>query len=195
MPNTLTGADLRLQWSDFQARAPANAGNRVAFTSASFNLGSFNIVPAYAAIGIRAPNASNDLGFVIDNLRAQVTLNRHRMWSVTSAQTADLLTHEQGHYDIVALVISDLFIDLTNLPSVMTTTQAVQVYANGKISEAQRRIGVMESNGDADGLYDRQTNHGLNAGAQSSWNRAFSLSRPPTGMRFDLALQAQGIAV
>jgi hypothetical protein len=195
MPNTLSGTDLRLQWSDFQGRAPAQTGNRLAFTSASFNLGTFRIVQAYQAIGIRMPDANNDLGYVIDHLQARVTLNRHQMWAVQSGQTPALLAHEQGHYDIVALTVSDLYTDLTTPPNVLTTIHAVQQYANGKIAAAQRRIQAMESHGNVDGLYDRQTRHGLNAGTQGNWNRAFVLARPPTGMRFDLALQAQGIIV
>ncbi|MFO1371242.1 MAG: hypothetical protein U1F42_02235 [Candidatus Competibacteraceae bacterium] len=196
MANTITGQNLRLQWSDFTGPVPRNRpANSIAFTSASFTISNFNIVQAYAAIGIRMPNAQNDLGFVIDNLRITVTLNRSRMWSVASAQTPALLTHEQGHYDIVALVMQDLFNDLVGPPSILTTTQAVQQYASGKITEAQRRIRVMENQPNQEGLYDRQTNHGLNQAPQASWNRAFSNARPPVGMRFDLSLQAQGIVV
>jgi hypothetical protein len=196
MANTITGQNLRLQWSDFAGAVPGNrAPNSVAFTSASFTIGSFNIVQAYAAIGIRMPDARNDLGFVINNLRITVTLNKARMWAVQSARTPALLAHEQGHYDIVALVMQDLFNDLVGPPSVLTTSQAVQQYATARITEAQRRIRVMESRTNQDGLYDTQTNHGLNQAPQGNWNRAFSLARPPTGMRFDLSLQANGIVV
>lgn len=196
MANTITGQNLRLQWSDFVGAVPGNrAANSVAFTSASFTIGSFNIVQAYAAIGIRMPDTQNDLGFVINNLRITVTLNKTRMWSVQSARTPALLAHEQGHYEIVALVMQDLFNDLVGPPSILTTAQAVQQYATTKITEAQRRIRVMQSQPNQDGLYDTQTNHGLNQTSQGNWNRAFSLARPPTGMRFDLSLQAHGITV
>ena len=196
MTNTLTGQNLRVQWSDFGGRIPSNRpANQAAFTSASFSLSDFNIVQAYAAIGIRMPNAQNDLGFVIDNLRIHVTLNRVRMWSVAASRTPELLTHEQGHYDIVALVMSDLFNDLVSPPTVLTTTSAVQQFANVLITEAQRRIRVMESSATQDGLYDRQTNHSEDSVAQAKWNRAFSNARPPVGMRFDLSLESQGIII
>jgi hypothetical protein len=194
MPNNITGLNLRLNWSDFIGQAPPNRpANQAAFTSASFSI-NFGIAQAYASIGMRVPNARNDLGFVVSNLQINVTLNRHRMWSVASAQTPALLAHEQGHYDIVALTMSDLFNDLLSPPSVMATENAVRNFASALQTEASRRINAMESSVRGDGLYDQQTNHSLNPVQQANWDSAFALARPPTGMRFDLALGAQGIS-
>lgn len=193
MSNNLTGQNLRLHWTDFIGHVPQNRpANQAAFTSASYKI-SFGIVQAYASIGMRVPNAQNDLGFVVSNLQIQVTLNRHLMWSVASAQTPDLLIHEQGHYDIVALTMSDLFNDLLSPPTVMTSEADVRDFARTLQTEAARRIDAMESSATGDGLYDQQTNHSLNQAQQAHWDSAFASARSPTGLRFDLALAAQGI--
>jgi hypothetical protein len=194
MSNNITGLNLRLNWSDFIGQAPPNrSANQVAFTSALLNAPSFSVTQAYASIGMRVPAAQNDLGFVVNNLQISVTLNRHRMWSVTNAQTPALLAHEQGHYDIVALTAFDLFNDLLSPPTVMTSIVQVTSFVNALNVEAVRRIAAMESSNTVDGLYDQQTNHGLNTVQQAKWDSAFALARPPTGMRFDLALGTQGI--
>ncbi|HEV2679815.1 MAG TPA: hypothetical protein VGV14_04895 [Rhodanobacter sp.] len=193
MSNNITGLNLRLNWLDFIGQAPPNRpANQAAFTAALFSVSS-SVAQAYASIGMRVPAAQNDLGFVVSNLQISVTLNRHRMWSVASAQTSALLAHEQGHYDIVALTMSDLFNDLLSPPTVMTSATSVQSFANALATEATRRIAAMQSSNGVDGLYDQQTNHGLNAVQQAKWDNAFALARPPTGMRFDLALGTQGI--
>lgn len=194
MSNNINGLNLRLTWSDFLGQPPqSRAANNVAFTSVSFGI-TFSTAQAYAAIGMRVPNAQNDLGFVVSNLQINMKLNRHRMWSVSSAQTAGLLAHEQGHYDIVALTMSDLFNDLLSPPTIMAKEKDAQDFAKVLMAEAKRRIDAMESNPQLDGLYDQQTNHGLNQPLQAKWNQAFALARPPTGMRFDLALGTQGIS-
>ncbi|OOG55636.1 hypothetical protein [Rhodanobacter sp. C03] len=193
MSNNITGQNLRLHWTDFIGHVPQNRpANQVAFTSASYSI-NFGIAQAYASIGMRVPNAQNDLGFVVSNLQIKVTLNRHLMWSVTSAQTPELLAHEQGHYDIVALTMSDLFNDLLSPPTVMATENDVRDFARALQTEAARRIDAMESSAAGDGLYDQQTNHSLNQPLQAHWDSAFALARPPTGLRFDLALGTQNI--
>jgi hypothetical protein len=90
--------------------------------------------------------------------------------------------------------MSDLFNDLLSPPSVMATENAVRNFASALQTEASRRIDAMESSVRGDGLYDQQTNHSLNSVQQANWDSAFALARPPTGMRFDLALGAQGIS-
>ncbi|MFO1349724.1 MAG: DUF922 domain-containing protein [Gammaproteobacteria bacterium] len=194
MANTITGRDYQLKWQDFAGPVPANRGSSVAFTSASYTL-NYSVAQAYAAIGIRVPDAQNNLGYVVTNLRIAVAPNRPRMWSVQSARTNDLLKHEQGHYDIVALIADELFNDLLSPPSVMTTAAAVQSFVNIRKAAADRLMDALQSNATRDGLYDTSTNHGLTTAQQTRWNRAFANSRPPLGMRFSLALDAEGIRV
>lgn len=193
MANNLTGTNLRLTWNDFAAQPPQNPGDDAALTDTTFTYG-YKTQQAYAAIGLKVPEASNDLGWRAVEVKVSVTLNRHKMWVVPSAKSDALLAHEQGHYEITALVMQDFYTDILSPPNVLKSAAEVQTYVEGLAKEATRRINKMQSN-NVDGLYDVQTKHGLDASEQSKWNRAFANARPPVGMRFDLSLDAAGITV
>jgi hypothetical protein len=122
------------------------------------------------------------------------------MWSVTSQQTNDLLVHEQGHYNIVALVMQNLWYDLSSPPGLADApdwqtafntvhTQAqVRTWAQQLIRDAASFITSLET------LYDTQTNHSRITAWQARWNQAFFLASPwGGGLRFRLALQRLGI--
>lgn len=193
MANSLTGTNLRLTWNDFAGRPPQNPGDDAALTDTTFTYG-YKTQQAYAAIGLKVPEASNDLGWRAVEVQVNVTLNRHKMWVVPSAKSDALLAHEQGHYEITALVMQDFYTDVLSPPNVLKSAAEVQTYVDGLAKEATRRINKMQSN-NVDGLYDIQTRHGLETAEQSKWNRAFAAARPPVGMRFDLSLDAAGITV
>lgn len=190
--NPITGQDYQLQWTDFVAQPPRNRGNSVAFTSAQSSV-SFAIRTGEEVLGWGRPRGASSLGFQVDNLTIRVSPERGRMWSVKSAQTADVLAHEQGHYSIVGQVMWDLWFDLMSTPQIFTSEGPARAWANGLVRDATNLINKLESNG-RDGVYDTQTNHGLNSTVQDQWNRAFVLASPPTGMRFTEALKAQGIS-
>src|SRR5437773_10073581 len=173
--NTLTVQDYRLKWNDFLATPPSNRGNSVAFTAADFAI-NFVIRTGEEAIGLPRLRNGTDLGFGPDRLAIRVSPNRARMWSVTSARTDDLLTHEQGHFNIVAQVMWDLWTDLLSPPQVFTTEMAARTWANSMLSTAQTFINRLQSNGGTDGIYDTQTNHGQNTAGQTRWNQAFTLA-------------------
>jgi hypothetical protein len=145
------------------------------------------------------------------------------MWSVTSAQTSALLDHEQGHYSIVGLIMAELMADLLSPPNLITdpngwfsqtpsfatnpddlfdpanrrrTVAAARSWANALVRSAKALVARLESNPSRDGIYDVQTNHGLNTTVQASWDRAFFLASPAGGgMRFAMALSAVGIQI
>src|SRR5262249_20606965 len=142
--NTLTGQDYQLKWSDFMAKPPFNRGNAVAFTVADFSV-NFIIRTGEEAIGLPRPRNGTELGFGPDRVQIKVSPNRVRMWSVTSAQTDDLLAHEQGHYSISGQVMWDLWGDLLSPPEVFTSESAARQWANSMLSAAQALINKLQS--------------------------------------------------
>lgn len=134
---------------------------------------------------------------------ATITINTLGTWVVNqaSAQTSDLLRHEQGHFDITGLIARDLCrclmsigisrdiiaIDRT-LPSHPTDSQLLRTAHNfirGEVarcsSEASTLMNRLQSHREngvlVDGLYDRETQHGAVALAQQKWNDIFRYSR------------------
>jgi len=110
MPSQLTGLFKKLTWNDF--RGPVPQGTQFAAMTSS----NFTITP-------------NPLKFVHagskfqldDSLTMAIVFNSSTSWKLgTLSQWPnnlqdELLDHEQGHYDITALVARDLFIKLMNL--------------------------------------------------------------------------------
>jgi hypothetical protein len=167
------------------------------------------------------PRTGTKLGFTPDDIQIKVFPVRSHMWSVSSAQSPALLAHEQGHYSIVGPIMAELLADLLSPPNLITnandwfsqtpgfannaddlfdpanrfkTKTAAQTWANALLKSAAALINKLESNGAKDGVYDAQTNHGLNALTQGNWNRAFFLASPSgSGMRFAMACKAMGI--
>jgi hypothetical protein len=78
----------------------------------------------------------------------------------------NLLSHEQGHYNLNALIARDFFIDILQLKSQIFQTahegiKAVDQIRNDSLAKIQ----------DVSDLYDNDTNNGLNAAGQAQWNR------------------------
>jgi hypothetical protein len=84
----------------------------------------------------------------------------------SAAQTADLLKHEQGHYDLVVLVARAVARELGTAadPSSAGLVAKVQATRQTHMSRAQA----------LDSAYDTQTDHGKNVPAQISWNMAIT---------------------
>ena len=90
-----------------------------------------------------------------------------------SFQTS-LLTHEQGHYDVASLNASDFFSELEFINgSAFATARA----GLAKMQDLTRRLGPVQP---IHNKYDRDTNHGQNAGPQAAWTAALADARLPT---------------
>jgi hypothetical protein len=157
----------------------------VAATSASFRM---NAVTANAAHR-----------HWLTSVTVNVTLNAGAMWVVRGQQTDALLRHEQGHYDIVALLARDLYNNLISLvqptPHNFDTAHALNDAIDGPgrvTSQLMDWLSPEPRHGHRrDGVYDQQTNHGLNAQAQAIWNNAFARARQ--GEQLLMSLIAAGI--
>jgi hypothetical protein len=90
-----------------------------------------------------------------------MVLNAGGSWVVTSAKTAELLAHEQGHYDIVGLCYRDLVAEARSLRGASRNRLMLEV----------RRV-MREHDQRAESLtreYETQTEHGRNRANQQAW--------------------------
>src|SRR5213593_1885725 len=167
---TITGHTLTLAWQDYSGGVPANA-RMDAYTATSYDVQTNYTMQT---------NRGHQSDFRLATVSIQVRLDRSRMWSRPSAQTAQLLKHEQGHYDITALVMSDLDTDLTTLlqagRTFPTQRDLAKAIANQK-DPAVALVNRLQSTAIADGVYDQQTRHSRDAAAQGKWDAALARAR------------------
>ena len=177
MPSRLVGLFKTLTWNDFQGTPDPKKPALDAFTHATFALPVVNPVPV---------PGTKDFHFD-DNVVITISMDSWKSWkrqaNLTSKGTAyanDLLKHEQGHYNIVALLARDLFIEIMQLKP--------NTYPNASAAIADLRPIIAKFNGKAEKvsiIYDsvNETNHGVNSAQQSKWNlmisKAFTAPRSP----------------
>jgi len=170
MPSRLVGLIKPLSWSDFQGIPDPGKPRLLAFTSATFNL------PTLSPTAIPGTGTFH----FEDNVVLTITMNSQKSWKRQAQPSNDLLKHEQGHYDIVALIARDLFIEIMQLKP--------KTYANGPAALADLRPILTKFGGKVQKISDiydsaQQTNHGGNAPQQLAWNamikRAFTEPRIP----------------
>jgi hypothetical protein len=154
-----------------------------------------------------------DGAFRVTALRITVTTNTAASWAVAAARgNADLLRHEQGHYDITGLVARDLAIGIVDLSldidavtamaDAGNTTADHQRYAQREFQrdiddlgrQATTLLNRLQTNPmtRADGLYDRQTRHGRDKAAQLRRDGLFSQAKLST-RPFRLMLSMAGV--
>lgn len=183
---TIAGVMLTLKWSDFPHSAPAHA-RMEAYTATTYD------VQTNYSMRVHGGHESD---FRISTVAIRVTLDRARMWSRPAAQTPQLLKHEQGHYDITALLMRDLDTDLTALmragQAYATRHDLAQAIANLQ-QPAVAMVNRLQSTTTADGVYDRQTHHGTDAPAQRRWDAALASARSGTARKLVDCLRSQGI--
>jgi hypothetical protein len=192
----LHGFPYSLRWSDFTEVRTSRKPPRQAFTVASFNMTGWHV-------------GTDDRGFKVQGLSVRVSLNKHSSWAVKSGETATLLDHEQGHFDIAGLIGRDLarkvldlslpVSELAALKEAGTTADQHKRYAlkqfqksiNGFGKEAAALMSRLQSQG-KDGLYDASTKHGLDQRAQARWNAFFKRMKTSTE-DFGHALATSGL--
>jgi hypothetical protein len=186
----LEGHDLSLAWGDFQGSVPSKrTGGEDAYTEARFDLN-------YGYDWDDSHGSAR--GYRITDVLVQVVLDQRKMWSVAKGQTAALLQHEQGHYDIVALLGRDLFEELTgwnsSSPPKRYRKETDLKDAANRVLRGYRRLAAhLAGSSSTDGVYDKQTNHGQDSTAQDKWNKALAGART-NGTALMKALGALGVA-
>ena len=184
---SMTGFAYSLRWTDFGGAVPrtADAGT---FAFVATNV-SANAAWSYDLVeGARV--------YKVDSNSASVTVNRNAMWARPSGRTDALLRHEQGHYDISALLVRQAEQEHRAL---IGNTYSSQQEVLDAISDVRtplfNLLGQLQSSAGGDGTYDLSTNHGMNPSTQSQWNRAFASCRADPVGRLQASLTAAGITI
>lgn len=179
-----TGFGVPVQWSHFKQLAnppqPRDAHIDVRY--------SFNTGTAQLQAGV----------YRFTNPRATVSINAATTWvrkswyqNASAAEKSRLLRHEQGHYDLIRLAVRDLVQAVGSLEwheTVVSALREVGNSASARLHWAQRRlqddaraalqraealIRELAGTPPADGLYDRDTDHGGRQPQQNTWNQVF----------------------
>ena len=168
----LEGHEETLAWQDFQAAPPAKHSGDEAQTEARFDM----------QYDYEWDDDHKHQGYRVDHVQVTVTLDRPSMWSVKASRTDALLKHEQGHYDIVALIARDLFNELTGWESAKPPKRFHKETDLKNAADRLRRQATalaarLSGTSTSVGVYDKQTKHGQDAKAQEQWDKALEAAR------------------
>jgi hypothetical protein len=196
----MTGFPRALTWQNYRSVPNSPRPPAAAFTSASWAMSGWSVRPV-------------DGEYRVQGARMTVAFNPTASWAIPSARSsADLLQHEQGHFDITGLIARDLIgnvLDLsldvdvvaslrdaghTQTEHLRYVTRRFQTLIEGLARDAAALGARLQTNPatQADGLYDVQTNHSQNLAGQKTWNSR--LQRIKAGnTSFALCLQLEGV--
>ena len=142
---SMTGFTYGVVWDDFQG--DPQEGDEAAFTKAVFN--------------VSWASRSSGGGLGLTNIVVAVDMVRAQSWVREGAQTASLLEHEQGHYDITALGARDLDRDLAGVTA--SNMARLRTAVNQLIARHQQEVNRLNL------LFDDRTTHGTNAQQELLW--------------------------
>lgn len=107
---------------------------------------------------------------IIKDVDIDISLVAQDCWVLSTQTTnSDLLSHEQGHYDIIALCAREMlkgFLALT-APSV----HELQTRATSLQEKFQRKVATI------DARYDVKTNHSRNQSVQHTWDQKIAAEK------------------
>ncbi len=196
----MTGFPRTLAWTNFRSVQTSPEPPHEAMTSASFS-----------STGWRVALVKGE--YRITGARVNVVLNAQPSWATPSARTNDdLLTHEQGHFDITGLIARDVISQILSLSydeavvaalrgvgnspqaRINWVTQDFQKDVNRIGREAKAALDRLQTDPvtKQDGIYDTQTNHSQNTTAQAAWNTRIQQAKI-NNTNFQLDLKLAGI--
>ena len=164
MAITVTPNPVNLQWSNF--RSVPNLPNEDAHIDINFNV----------------PNRSfrrvNGQFLMAETFPIGVSPDARVVRS--ASQTADLLSHEQGHYDLGILVAWAMANDFMQLQAANPAALGTAISTCFNLHKNTRMRLIQQK-------YDRDTNHSRNRPQQQRWDRMISqcLSARPRSTRVD----------
>ena len=166
MASKLIGVGRRLNWNDFkEADPPADAPHAAAGVYLQHKVSG-------ATPNKLFPNAERPMYYLADTITIQIvltdaTFRAPGVAKMKSDAKAALLAHEQGHYDIYALILRDYFYELQTLTGRYYDSQADLVSRLTALKETYLdRMAEMQK------LYDTDTEHSLDGAEQKAWLRA-----------------------
>ncbi len=153
----LSGWPRQLAWSDFRdIQSRPRGEHEDARISMGFRPGRVRVVEE---------ESEHRLG----EMEFAMVLNPAGSWVVATSKTAELLAHEQGHFDIVGLCYRDLTAE----------ARTIRGSSRNRLLLEMRRI-MREHDQRAESLtreYETQTEHGRNQANQQAWQRQMATSR------------------
>lgn len=162
----LNGFSKTLTWADFTGPVPpSNPDNLSAFTKATFT--PTNIQTK------QVPDGAGKSWQLQDTFIMNIALDGGKSWALSSVKSdppsnTKLLNHEQGHYNLIALLGRDMFVEMQQLLPKMFPTQAD---LNKAITDMHTRYKQFESKiGKAYDDANQATNHGTNDVKQQLWD-------------------------
>lgn len=180
MPSTLSNLRKTLTWKDFGTPKPGAAPAPGTKASAAQTRARPSRSVSVEPIAGTKPQEFR----LRDNVTVSVGLTPGQVWVMAwvferpKTFQDDLLHHEQGHYDLVALFCRDMFIDIMALKT--------QTFSKGPdvIQAVQNIFDIYDPlMKDVHDPYDNDTEHGLKAAEQKTWDgyiqSAFTTPRNP----------------
>lgn len=180
MASQLLNFKKQLRWSDFGLPVDKPVPGPGQTATAAFTYTNY----VYSANAEPVPGTNPPRYRLKDDVRVTIQFKRPPSWvaswvfKTSVLEQNRILNHEQGHYDLVALLVRDMFIDIMELKqNAYGTAQAV-------MNEINRIIQRYDSKSQpAQDRYDVNTNHGNNQSQQAHWDgfihKAFTQQRNP----------------
>lgn len=146
-----------LAWSEFQ-----EIGSRPTGVTENAQISAITDMPTS---DIRV--AREGRSFRIADIEIPLVIQSSETWVVTGTKTNALLSHEQGHFDIMGLVAWELYrrIMATRAPSTSELSRQI----NEHVAAAARKLHALSGSDTQTGKYDTETNHGIDATEQQRW--------------------------
>ena len=166
MPSSLEKLFRKLEWKDYSVRqeAPPKAG-QIAVAARTDTKHSLTFGPEVIP-GTKKVRLADT---VVSRIFLEPTGTFQKSW-ITSAMSQtdrdELLAHEQGHYDIHALLTRDFFLRVMKLKSKEYSNPAGLV---ADVTSAQRA--TVDKSGTVQARYDTATSTGGNKAEQAKWKR------------------------
>jgi hypothetical protein len=158
-----------LSWADFNQQL-GQPGGANEYAQIHPDMAPSNFVLARVRNAVTITDVTIDLSLIAGDC-----------WVVTSRKTNDLLKHEQGHYDILAISAREFFNALIGMSA--STTDALQ----RRVNQLQQRFAQQATQLDARYDSENQTNHGINTAIQQIWDQRIAAAKAsPTGRLADL---------
>ena len=199
--NVLTGFPNDLKWTNFRSVKDSPSPPHQAQAATIYRLNWTGAVSLTKGV------------YRIAGLSIKVSVNGPGTWAVSAARSNPvLLRHEQGHYDITGLAARDMassLLDLTYDEDVVsalleagktaaTRKLYVQHQFKAAFEEQAARMKALvnklqtDPQTHLDGVYDTQTQHGVNQKAQTVWDERFAQMKR-SNANFALALALAGV--
>lgn len=153
----INGFNDTISWSQFNKRASRPAGQN---EDAQIHP---EVIPANINFKTKGK------AVIITNADIDIELVSDDCWVVSSQMTSELLKHEQGHYDIIALSAREMYKNLLALSAASPHT--LEQKLNGLKEKAQIKVKRVDKR------YDDKTDHSRNKAIQEKWNKAIATEK------------------